>query len=152
MTIHPQLPNDGFTPWCDVENILVTLIDSFAKKITPPGWACVVPPVETETKLNDGVPIIQVRRTGGTLTRVLDTVRIDLAVTCAYRSDAWRVMGWLLAQLFEFTGVVETPSGERATVVEITDGTGTRQRPALTQDSRTVQTMLQVTVRKPRDS
>lgn len=152
MAIHPKLPAGEFPPWLDVEEILVTLVDSFASRITPPGWACTVPPRGMEQKLAQGVPIIQVQRTGGTLSRVMDTARVDLAVTCEFRSDAWRVMGWLLAQLFAFTGVVETPSGAKAVVVEITDGTGTRQRPPLTSDSRTVQTMIQITVRKPRET
>ena len=150
MAIHPVLPPPTSTAYVDMEEVLVTLIGDICQKITPPVWPCTVPPQDMTTRLNRGETIIQVRREGGVVTRVTDTGRVDIAVTCGYRTDAWRVMGWLLPQLYEFTGVVPTSDGTPAVVLEVSDATGTRQRPPLTQDSRAVQTLIQVTIRKPR--
>jgi|LSQX01.1.fsa_nt_gb hypothetical protein len=141
---------DGVAGWPDIEVAMVTLLDDLLGKLDPPGYACIVPPPDYEQRVNNGTAIVTVQRAGGAAERVVDHPTVFITVTTAYRSDSWKVLGWLRPQLHNFSGQVTNPDGSVAIINSISDLRGPQRVPDLSDDLRRVSQGFTVATRLDR--
>lgn len=134
----------------DVEKALVTLIGGMLQELDPPGFACTIPPENTNELLERGVAIVTVQRAGGPADRVNDFARVHISVTTLQRSSSWEVLGWLRVQLPDKTGKIVNPDGTVALIQEISELQGPQKTPQINNDMRTVNHMMNVHTRKGR--
>lgn len=126
-----KIPGDPSYGFPDAEMALVTIIDEIVSDITPDANAFSLDgiPHDYEERVNRGEVIITVKRSGGESDGVFDFPRMDVAVGHAYRTDSWRVMGFIRRKLHQFSGLVTNPDGSEAIVNSITDATGPQRTP-----------------------
>lgn len=133
------LPDDSDNGFVDAEMALVTIIDEIIAPITPEANAFTLDsvPDDITDRIDRGETLISVKRVGGEADGVFDHPRMDVNVAHAYRTDAWRVMGFIRRKLLKYSGVVTNPDGTTAIVNAISDATGP-QRSFETDNSRVV--------------
>ena len=146
MPTTPKIPEEQAL-WPDVEKAMVTLLDEILAELEPPGEAYVVPPADYDNRLERGVAIVTVQRTGGQADRINDTAGVNLTVTTSQRNASWDVMGWLRPQLHNFHGVITNSDGTTAIIQKITDMQGPRRTADLNPDMRRVTAGINVTTR-----
>lgn len=151
MTNPPRIHIPDDVPgWPDVEVAMVTLLDGILANLDPAGYACITPPADYEDRINRGIAIVTVQRSGGAADRINDHPVVFISVTTAYRSDSWKVLGWLRPQLHNFSGQVTNPDGSVAIINSIDDLRGPQREPDIVPDFRRVTQGFSVVTRLDR--